>query len=129
MKPRYLVCIVNHNKKVFVQYTVRITFFTDKNSLLRFPFAYDGDHVDEYEVDIYPTIYQNRDECNKKIAEINEHYYDLGYNWEGLDECVYKISNKPNKIFDTNFCNAERGNVLTLKLRDVINYDSIYLTF
>jgi len=40
MKPRYLVCIVNHNKKVFVQYTVSILMFTDKQSLLRFPFAY-----------------------------------------------------------------------------------------
>lgn len=125
MKPRYLVCIVNHNKKVFVQYTVHVTFFTDKNSLLRFPFAYDGDYVDEYEVDIYPTIYQNRDECNKKITEINEHYHDLGYNWESIDERVYKISNKLDRIFDTK---QERGNVLTLKLSDVINYGSIYLT-
>jgi hypothetical protein len=77
MKPRYLVCIVNHNKKVFVQYTVSILMFTDKQSLLRFPFAYDGDDIEDYEVIIHPTIYEDRDECNEMITENNIHYHTL----------------------------------------------------
>jgi len=135
MKPRYLVCIVNHNKKVFVQYTVSILMFTDKQSLLRFPFAYGdfsngkshyGDDVEDYEVIIHPTIYEDRDECNEMITENNIHYHTLGYKWESLEECVYKVSNKPQKTY---YLNHNKENVLILRLKDVINHDRIHLTF
>lgn len=126
MKPRYLVCIVNHNKKVFVQYTVRVTCFNNNRSVFIFPFAYDGDDVEDYEVIIHPTIYQDRDECNKMTTKINMYYHDLDYRRENLSECVYKISNKPQKLFTLQHV---KENVLTLRLKDVINHDSIHLIF
>lgn len=133
MKPRYLVCIVNHNKKVFVQYTVRVTCFNNNRSVFYFPFAGDfsngkshyGD-VEDYEVIIHPIIYQDRDECNKMTTKINMHYHDLDYRRENLSECVYKISNKPQKLFTLQHV---KENVLTLRLKDVINYDFIHLIF
>lgn len=126
MKPRYLVCIVNHNKKVFVQYTVRVTCFNNNRSVFNFPFAYDGDDVEDYEVIIHPTIYQDRDECNKMTTKNNMYYHDLDYKWESLSERVYKISNKPQKLFTLQHV---KENVLTLRLKDVINHDFIHLIF